>query len=1016
MDKNNENLNGIRKINEGVRNNIESLYANAENAVNPTEVKDTNNEINFIMVNPAEVKPTEITPTEVKPVEDKPTEEKPEVKTFQKIEDKIKKIKKDVISYFTISKKPIDANSYKSDGKKIVKRFSIFSTLDILNRNSDLFHYKKNSLNTTIKTIYSAEEINDLMDKTNSHSFDNFVSKVEKAMKHPTNGMYINNIAANVIKFITELKSGKEITFKDKNANSYVSSQLQKFENGPSALVSRVSSIYGDNRYYNKVNAYIGSLTPLFVKFNDEKEADDKILEVENYIKDTYNYTFKYKNKNKTNKLTRTIGVAQYQGKMDSCVNMLYNVAKNLKGSKNTSIKLARNLLNKNESNDFLTKKGWFNTYFLAKYTVVDKNQKVKKIFKAHSDTINDVVTTLTTAFMARFCFDSKYYAEVERDLTEQAANKMKYLSFSKDPNEDYWINQLIQERLKVNISQVCAANNITDAKELLEIYNNNGTVIVNPEKINCIDDLVFALQYSVNQKVKNKELSNLPEKKVKAKKQLKNKKQKVKKPTTQFKKNNTYLKSIRETDKYKQYYQQYLEEYKNVSVNFNDNKAKSELEDIKRNVEKNNDDLVKLANNGNLTEKDTETFISTAAANDAMGDIIKEVEERNAANVDEEIKEEETAEETNDATVEVKPLTENEEDKVNEENTNIDEIISDNIVQLSIDDIEIEESKPEETEEVTQLSLFDERFVKEAEERERAENERINALNALEKEIDQEKEMLNNEIKELDELNKKLEDDEKALSDEIEKLKNDAESNNEDAIKELKEEQENLAKERENFEIAKNVRKQELENEINKLEVEKERLSNETQNTNTIKKVPVFKTSKKLKNLTDEELKKKIVKYFYKTIHGANGKVGIVGGNLNYRIVDKKVTKSGSVNDSERLDDLQFKKANKLRDEKIDLIIEELADKTIEYFNKNKDNLPEEINIAKLCNGFMKSELNYPAEKSFTIRDVKNCLSVLITESVNPDLKALNLELYTGKKTYKNYQNNVANLIKGEE
>ena len=58
---------------------------------------------------------------------------------------------------------------------------------------------------------------------------------------------------------------------------------------------------------------------------------------------------------------------------------------------------------------------------------------------------------------------------------------------------------------------------------------------------------------------------------------------------------------------------------------------------------------------------------------------------------------------------------------------------------------------------------------------------------------------------------------------------------------------------------------------------------------------------------------------------------------------------------------------------------------------------------------------MNYAEDKAFTLRDMKNCLSVLITESVNPELKFLNLELYTGKKTYKNYHSEIANLIKGE-
>lgn len=973
----NESLNALKAVNEEVTQNIASLEA--KNSA-------------------SEVKKDEPKKDDVK-------------KDEAKKQDTIQKVKKDVVARFRISQKPIDANSYKTDGKKIVKRFSVFSTLDILNRNSDLFHYTKNSLNTILKTIYSPEEINDLMEKTNAHSFENLVSKVERAMKHPTKGMHINNVANNVVKFISELKSGKEVSFVEKNTNDHVNTQLQKYENGPSALVSRISSIYGDNRYYNKVNAYIKTLTPLFVKFENDKEADDKIYEVEQYIKERYNYDFQYDSKVGTNKLTRTIKVAKYKGKMDSCVNMLYSVAKNLKGSQKTNIKMARKLLNKNESNDFLTKKNIFNNYIGVKYTVVDKEQKIKKIFKAHSDTISDIVSTLTTAFMARFVFDSKYYAEIERDLTEQAANKMKYLSFSKDSNEDYWINQLIQERLKLNIAQVCTANNITNANQLLEIYNNNGTVVVNPEKITSIDDLVFAVQYSVKQKVQNKELTNLSESKIKADKKLKNSSVKVKAPKLS-QMHNKYLDAIRKTDEYQKYLAFYKKQFEKTVLDISNVNVREELEDIKSNTDKNLEAINELAKKGNLSEEDTNTLINSAAANDAIRDVIKENEET-LENSEETEENKETSEEENLTDAEEKVVDLNEATKdfnivnANElENKNIDELISESPVQLTIDDIKIKE---EPVEEVTQLSLFDDRFVNEAKQRE------LEELNkARTAEIDKEREELERTLIELEKANKKLEEDEKAVKEELERLKNEKSSEAEEERKKLEEEANKLNEEKKKIQEEQNKLKEQLENEKKLLEEEKKKLEEEKELLN--KKTPIFKTSKNIKDLTDEELKKKVAKFFYKTIHGANGKVGVVGQNLNYRIIEKKASKSASINDSERLDDPQFKKANKIRDAKIDLIIDDLADKTVEYFNQNKENLPDDINVAKLCNKFVKSELNFEENKTFTLRDLKNCLSVLITESVNPELKSLNLELYTGKKTYKNYQNEVSNLIKGED
>jgi len=851
---------------------------------------------------------------------------------IKKIPDKITKIKNEVVSRFTIRKKPIDSSAYKPDGEVFNKKFSAFSVLGTLNRNSDLFYYTKSTLHTIVKTIYTPEEIKSLIEQTNSHSLDNFIKKLEKAMQNPTKGLYINNVAKNVTKFMSDIKNERVAEYKDNNASEYLSDQLYKYDNGPKALVSIISRTYGENRYYNKVNAEINKMTPLFVKFESNKEADQKIYDVEKYIKDTYNYSFKYNTNTGVNKLTRVIKIENFEkneNKMDNCVNMLYSVAKTLKGSQNTTINLARKLLNKNENNDFLTKKGILGTYVGAKYTVVDKDQSIKKIFKAHSETISDVVSTLTTIFMARFVFDHKYFADIERDLTEQVANKMKFLSFSKDSNEDYWINQLIAERLKINIAQVCASNNITNAKQLIEIYNNNGTVILNPEKISSIDDLVFALQHSVKAHVENKELINLPENTIKAKKKLKNKKIKVTKPV--FMRSNKYLDKIRKTDTYKKYYEQYLEEFKNANINKDNLHAQAELDEIKNNTDKNLQALERIAQAEGLESNTQEDIIRAAAQNDVVREVVDELESTNdeVSNEENENDESNIAATENEGNENIEPVesdinleTEsndkpeglNEEDTENnsEENPNEEEPYT----QLTIDDIEIREETTENpNEDVYQLSIFDERFQEEAKRRELEENNRLSNKNNL-----QDKPTL------------------------------------------------------------------------------------------------IFKTTKSIKNLTTEELKKKVVKYLTKLILGSSSKAGIVGEKLNYRILEKKTGRNVSANDSERLDDTQFKKANKIRNAKIELIVDDLAKKTVEYLNTNKENLPEDMTIAKLCLSFVKSELKYDDNKTFTMTNLKNCLAVLVTESVNPELKSLNLELYTGKKTYKNYQSEIVNLIKGDE
>lgn len=792
--------------------------------------------------------------------------QKTEKNTFQKI----------IIKKFGVERKNIDIESYEGTGNRS-KRYSIFSSLSILNRNSDLYYYTKNRVATILKTIYTAEELKDLIEETNSLSFDGLVKKVESAMKGSKTSIKLSETSSEVIKFISQIKNNETIDFKDGTENDEnLNPTFRKYENGPGALVYQVSNVYGDNRYFGRYNSYTKIMTPLFVKFDSEKEGAKKLTEVEKYLNSTYGYKFIYSNVARTNKLTKTIKVNKYTSKMDNTVNLIYSVAKNLKGCKNITLNLAKKVINSGENNEFLDSR---------KFAIVSNKQKVKKIFKAHSDTISDVVATLTTIFMARFVFDSKYFAEIERDLTEQACAKMKELAFNKDPNEDYFINQLIEERLRINIAQVCAANNITNANDLLEIYNKNGTVIVNANKIASIDELVFSLQYSVNEKVKNKKLTNLPEPVVVTEKQVKNKAIKYRPYHPKKEKPNKILDEIRKTDEYKKYYEEYINQFK-FALDKDNILKNAELDEIRESTEENINSLNRIASS-DLTEEEKDTITSELAANDAVLDSI-ETEEKKDEKINEEVESE------NPTLSRAIPETE-EPYQITMEDFGL------NITPIEaiekVDEI-VETESQEESEEFTQLSIFDAEEVTQSEE-------------------------------------------------------------------------------------------------------EKPRT--------------IFLTEKGAKKITDEELENKIKKHLTKLIHGSNGKVGVVGSHLNYRIIEKKVKKNASINDSERLDDAELKKANKIRDEKITLIAESVSKKIVEFYRQNKDSLDEDIKVAKLCLLFIRKELNIDENKTFTNKNLKECLSVLITESVNPALKELNLELYTGKKTYKNYHGEVDNLILGE-
>lgn len=782
------------------------------------------------------------------------------------------------------------------------KKFSIFTSLEVLNRNSDLFHRNKNSVPAIIKAIYTPEEIKELIETSNSTSFDNFVSKVKKAVKGSNKGMYINSVASNVLKFVEEVENNQEISFEDQTINDrHLNPQLREYDNGPQSLVHQVTSVYGDNRYYNQVNAYLSVLTPMFAKFDSEKEADSKIAEIEKHIKEAYGFGFKYGSKSKRNLITRTISLDKKSTKMDSCINMLYSIAKSFKGSKVVDLKEAKKAVTKDERIDFLSSR---------KAVVDNKRKKVKKIFKSHKETINDVVATLTTIFMARFCFDSKHFAQIERDLSEQAANKMKYLSFSNNPNQDYWVNHIIQEHLKKNIAKVCAANNITSAEELLQIYNLNGTKIVNTSEITSINDLVFSVQYNTNGPVQNKELTNLPKKQIKAKKVLKNNKKKVKAPIFTRLKSNKFLDTVRKTETYKKHYEHYLNMFRQMAIAKTEENA-MEIESIKEAAEANLESLQKLAKK-DLTEHDKKAFADTLASVDATTNFCDEFSTRA------------------------------EEDDNNSYLKKLESILGPSL-KISKD---VEEIKEEPV--IISDEIAGEMF----------------------EEVDSSKGVLPEHSVYMPIIEEDLE--------EVEGKEAPVQLSIDDYMKQLEQEE-----------------GEEIVVETVEVKEEKEEIIED--------KPLTFKTTKTLNNLSEEEFKAKAVKYLNKLIYGSNGKVGLISEKLNYRIIEKKQTKKDSVNDSERLDDTQFSKANKIRDKIINAYVQDYAEEMYKVLMAKSITGTDEMTMAKYCAEFTKQVLGVEA-KSFTAKDLKNVLSYAITKIVNPNLKDLNLELYTGKKTYKKY------------
>lgn len=821
-------------------------------------------------------------------------------------EQNIKQVSEEQKNQNKFTPRVIPDEYFQSNGNVSEKKYSIFSTLDILNKNNDLFKNTKNTVLTAIKTIYSPEEIENLLKVSNCSTVEKFAKKVESVINGKNGKHEVEVTASEVSKFINKVKADK--TEKDADENDLASS-VSKRASGPYNLVNQVTAVYGTNRYLNNVELENLTMAPLFSEFKSEDEANQKIEEIKSHIKSKYGYSVSYSyKKNPINLLRKTLKPDRYVGKMDSCVGMLYACAKKLTGCENLKLKQAKKMINKKEYNEVLSNK---------KY----EGESVKKLFDNQKDTIEDVVATLSTIFMARFVFDAKYFSQIEQDLAEQACAKMKNLRISEDINEDYWINQYIEDRLKVNISQILTANNITSAKQLLDVYNNNGTKIVNTKSVTCLEDLAFAIQYSQQTPIKNEQLENVSENALNVQKPLlKNSEDKVEKQ-----KPNKYLDTvIRTSENYKKYYKEYLEKYNKLIEELSKIDIQSAADEISKEIDKTYEKLEKLVEKNDLNDENTDMITKLTARVDAIQDTIENA-------------------------VELKNKKFRDANKIEELSEQEAESNSVPVGQLGLVGI-LEDSKEIEkkVEENNQENALTESNVSKNNDEENATEE-----NTVE----------NNEEENATEENKETENvDENAPTDEEQKL----------------------------LDIYNDAIKQNSHSQVEIEDEEKNRV--------------VFNTNKKLQDYNDEEVKKKIEKYYNKLVYGQNGKVGVIGENLNYRVINKSTKKSTFASDNERLDDKDLSRANKIRNEKAKEVVNLATEKTFKYYTDFK-NVLKVSTIPSLCNASSRATLNIDDTEAFTKRDLKRFLSVLITKLANEELKQNNIEIYTGKKTYKKFK-----------
>jgi len=799
----------------------------------------------------------------------------------------------------------VDSSVYTIEKKPISKEYSIFSSLNFLNRNTDYFVSTKNTISTVLTTIYTNEEIDTLIEQTNSTSFEDLVKKVKKAIKGKADSITLSHVSEKVETFLKDVKENNVTedeakNHEEKDTNSPITTE---FTNNSEGLIANVVSVYGDNRYYaRKVNYKIGKMLPLFVKFKDEKEANRIMNAIEGHINSVYGYKLKVGKKIPLkDAITRTISLDGYKSEMDQSVNMLYSVAKKMVGTKRVKLSQAKKILNKDEKNSFLNSSSI-------------KRKEKRAIFKLYKDEIKDIVGTLTTIFMARFVYDSKYFGKIEKDLSEQVCYKMQNLKLSNNGLDDYWINELIQERLKVNCAQVLAANNITSADQLLEVYNKNGTKIVHPEKVTCLDDLIFAIQYNTHERVANKPLINLRQEKVKFTKKkgvLKNKQQKVKPP-----KPAKYLNEIRKSEAYKKYYEEYKAKFANLTL-IKESDAE-QLTEIIENSNDNLDKLEKLAGRNDLSEESTQKLPEEIAKNDAVIEVANEL----LSNENVETEEEPKVEEKTSIEESVKEESkEADKTKVEGNQPNLLDLIAKKEKELKLASYEASEDQP------NLLDLIDQK-EKELQEK---------ALKDAEKEVE--------EVIDEDEVNPIFLDDE--IDPELEEI--------------------------------------------------------DREDSNLLEKKIQYKGEKRLSELSEEEIEKKVHKFFSVIVNGKPNEQGVLDAMLNYRVVhvgDEEYAKKG--NDSERLSDSKLKKVNEKRDFIADEFVDLSTSYVIGYYNEHKEEFAD-CRVKDLCLTYYKTAAKIES-KTFTRKNLKQFAAVYIAKQTNKIIEKLGIEIYTGTNTYKKY------------
>ena len=961
------------------------------------------------------------------------------------------------------SSKKIDDIDYISVDDRADNQYSIFSTLNFLNRNTDLYKLTRNTVSTIIKLTNSPDVVKDLIEKTNSTSYDNLVEKVKKSFVKPDDNILVNNLAKDVKTFIVLAKKRKLTLEKITNYEKGVTkSPLLNYENSTSNLVKNVTYVYGANRYFlDNKKVKIGQMLPLKTDFETKKEGIEKLDEITKYVKDVYKYDVQTANENIGKVKKNTLYVPSYSSRMDNVVGVLYNVSKNLVGSKNLEIKDAQQIVDKTEPNVFLNSKTM-------------KNNLRKQIFKEHKEEILDVVNTLTTIFMSRFVFDSKYFSNIERDLSEQACVKMQNLVILN--NEDYWINELIQDRLKLNCAQILASNKIENVKQLVETYNKNGTKIVNPENIVTLDDLIFSLQYNENTEIKNLDLSNATaglSKNVKA--NVKNRENgKVKNPDEEIEtttpkkvrpikeneKPNAYLKAIRESDQYKKYLEKYqellkltktpkakrqedtsdlikdlLDKLDTVKENTDNNilhlasltqdgklledneTSKKEVEEIKRDSKHNLDVLNFVANNDDLSDEIIDIVTDETARNDTV--ILKCDEllnEKTFENSDNELSKEKY---TSPEIVKITPDVENDSIHFVDDKNNI---YDDEYIQaLTNAKLHFVYYKNENGELIQDKDILidDDGYVKikneidDANSKDYGKFEFNNVVDSVYKEPIV-------PVFDIDENGRYVVDKfYSRAGDLVDKFGNVIE-------KDIEKEPEPVYSETDDGQLSFiDGVKQLGQNEMEK--ITEENIIDENQinideyldsmNKQTFTTQRYVKTT--LKN-DEEKLKKQFRKYYSNIINGTTTKQGLVESVLNYRIIEKKTTrKNNSSNDVERLDDKDFKKANVIRDNVIEDIVEMLSNNAVKYVKDNYNELDDKSTVEKIGAKSVGDTLEYPKDKNFDRKKLKKVLAVMITNEANKELKDLNVELYTGKRTFKEINGIItksANVDDGEE